>query len=195
MMKSFSQVTTTDLEEMFGIKIYPQTFLPQVAEIDIPTWLLHITESRRKRLVYIRTEKATSESLIAPVLMAVEEISKEPITVFSGEPLATDTLVGICDFLITKGNSFEPKGGYLVLVEAKKQDLLSGIPQCVAEMYAAQQLNGNDDIVYGCVSTGLEWIFLKLDQKIAFTDPTIFSITELSKILGVFGWLTWYSRQ
>ena len=128
-MKSFSQVTTTDLEEMFGIKIYPQTFLHQVAGIDIPTWLLHITESRRKRLVSIRTEKATSESLIAPVLMAVEEISKEPITVFSGEPLATDTLVGICDFLITKGNSFEPKGGYLVSV-SYTQDVYKRQSRC-----------------------------------------------------------------
>ena len=111
------------------------------------------------------------------------------ITVFSGEPLATAELSGICDFLITKGKLLEPKSGYLVLVEAKKQDLLSGIPQCVAEMYAAQQLNGNNDTVYGCVSTGLEWIFLKLEYKTAFADPTIFSITEIPKILGVFGWI------
>ncbi len=80
-------------------------------------------------------------------------------------------------------------GGYFILVEAKKNDLLSGIPQCVAEMYAAQILNKNNDAVYGCVSTGLEWIFMKLENKVAITHLDVYTISEVGKILGIFGWI------
>jgi hypothetical protein len=189
-MKSFSQVTRIDLLKDFGVNIIQGNFLPYVESVPVPSWLQHIIESRRSSLATMRTEKSISEALIAPVLMAVEDEYKDKIRVFSGEPLATEELWGVCDFLITKDPSaFDPQGGYFILVEAKKQDLLSGVPQCVAEMYAAQQLNGNDDTVYGCVSIGVEWIFIKLEGKIATTDSTIFTITELDKILGVFGWI------
>ena len=174
----------------FGISITGGNFLPPVPNKEVPAWLVHFIKTGRASLATLRTEKALSEALIAPVLMAVQETHRDKITVYSGEPMATSELSGICDFLITKDpNAFDPQGGYLVLVEAKKQDLLSGIPQCVAEMYAAQTLNGNDDTVYGCVSTGLEWIFLKLEGKTAITHPNVFSIADVDIILGVFGWI------
>ncbi|TAE40146.1 MAG: hypothetical protein EAZ32_15840 [Cytophagia bacterium] len=189
-MKSFSQITRADLENEFGINIIKARFLPIVEPILVPVWLVNFLKNRMASLTIMRTEKAISEALIAPMLMALQEMHPDKITVYSGEPLATDKLSGICDFLITKDpNSFDPKGGYLVLVEAKKNDLLSGVPQCVAEMYAAQVLNKNDDPVYGCVSTGLEWLFIKLENKIATTHSNIFTISEVGIILGIFGWI------
>ena len=189
-MKSFSQVTQTELEKEFGINVVGGRFLPQIEHWSVPSWLAHTLAYRRKSFATMRSEKAISESLIAPVLMAVEEKYRDKITIFSGEPLITEELSGICDFLITKVPiAISPKSGYFVLVESKKQDLFSGIPQCVAEMYAAQILNGNDDTVYGCVSIGIEWLFIKLEGKVATIDPTIFTITEVDKILSVFGWI------
>ena len=190
-MKSFSQITKTDLSKEFGVTIIGGNFIPDVLPIEVPSWLNHVIENRKNNFAALRTEKAVSEALIAPILMSVQESYLDKITVFSGEPLATDELSGVCDFLITKeAIALDPQGGgYFVLVEAKKNDLLLGIPQCVAEMYAAQVLNGNNDIVYGCVSTGLEWLFIKLEGKIATTDPKIFTISEVDKILGVFGWI------
>ena len=189
-MKSFSQVSIKDLETMFGVNIVKGSFIPSIEAVLVPSWLQHIIETRRASLATMRSEKSISEALIAPILMAVEDNHKDKITLFSGEPLITEELSGICDFIITKDTTaFDPKGGYFVLVESKKQDLFSGIPQCVAEMYAAQILNGNDDTVYGCVSIGVEWLFIKLEGKTATIDPTIFTITEVDKILGVFGWI------
>jgi hypothetical protein len=189
-MKLFSQVTRTDLRNDFGVSIVGGSFLPKIEESIVPSWLTHVIENRRFSLATMRTEKAISEALIAPILMAVEEKYRDSITVFSGEPLVTEELTGICDFLITRVPiAIDPQDGYLVLVEAKKNDLLSGIPQCVAEMYAAQQLNQTTDTVYGCVSTGLEWLFIKLENNIATTDPNVFTISEVNKILGVFDWI------
>ena len=189
-MKSFSQVTRIELQKEFGLSIDRGKFLPSIEPSPVPSWLVTVLNFRKESLATMRTEKSISEALIAPVLMSVQEMYRDKISVFSGEPLITEVLSGICDFLITKDpTAFDPEGGYFVLVEAKKQDLFSGIPQCVAEMYAAQILNGNDDTVYGCVSIGIEWLFIKLDGKVATIDPTIFTITEVDKILGVFGWL------
>lgn len=189
-MKSFSQVSSTDLAEMFGITITGGKFLPAVDKIPVPDWLNHIIETRKRNLATMRTEKAISEALIAPLLMAVQEMYSDKITVFSGEPMAISELSGVCDFLITKSpEAYEPKGGYFVLVEAKKNDILSGIPQCIAEMYVAQTLNENKDTVYGCVSTGLEWLFIKLEDKIATTHSNVFTISEADTILGIFGWM------
>jgi hypothetical protein len=189
-MKAFSQVTETDLENEFGISIVGGRFLPKVEPWIIPDWLEHTLAHRRESFATMRSEKSISEALISPILMAVEERYIDKITIFSGEPLITEELSGICDFLITKVPvAIAPKENYFILVEAKRQDLFSGIPQCVAEMYAAQILNGNSDTVYGCVSIGVQWIFIKLEGKIATTDPTIFTITEVDKILGVFGWI------
>ena len=189
-MKLFSQITQTELETEFGISIVGGRFLPEVEPWIIPAWLEHILAYRRNSFATMRTEKSISEALIAPILMAVEEKFRDKITIFSGEPLITEDLAGVCDFLITKVPiAISPRESYFVLVEAKRQDLFSGIPQCVAEMYAAQILNENDDTVYGCVSIGVQWIFMKLEGKIATTDPTIFTITEVDKILGVFGWI------
>ncbi|TAE40147.1 MAG: hypothetical protein EAY79_04665 [Runella slithyformis] len=190
-MKSFSQITRADLENDYQLIIEGGNFLPsEIDPVAVPSWLEFIINSRRKNLKTMRNEKAISEGLIAPILMAVQEIYKDKISVYSGEPLATDELWGVCDFLITKDpNSFDPKGGYFILVEAKKNDLLSGVPQCVAEMYAAQVLNKNDDLVYGCVSTGLEWLFIKLENKTATTHLNVFTISEVNTILGIFGWI------
>ena len=166
-MRSFSQVTRIELQKEFGLSIDQGKFLPSVEPLPVPSWLVTVLSFRKESLATMRTEKSISEALIAPVLMAVEDKFRDKISIFSGEPLVTEVLSGICDFLITKDpTAFDPEGGYFVLVESKKQDLLSGVPRCVAEMYAAQILNGNDDTVYGCVSIGVEWLFIKLEGKL-----------------------------
>jgi predicted type IV restriction endonuclease len=189
-MKTFSQISSADLEQSFGINIIQRKFISTINSIQVPFWLEHIIENQKGNLAMLRNEKAISEVIIAPVLMAVQQLFADKITVFSGEPMVTEELSGICDFLITKDpQAYEPKGGYFILVEAKKNDLLSGISQCVAEMYAAQILNKTTDTVYGCVSTGFEWLFIKLENRTATMHPDIFTITEIHRILGVFEWI------
>lgn len=97
-MKTFSQITRTDLSKQFGVNIVGDSFLPTIEPISIPSWLEHVIDSNRNNLTTMRNEKSISEALIAPILMAVQEIFKDRITIFSGEPLITDELSGVCDF-------------------------------------------------------------------------------------------------
>ena len=76
-----------------------------------------------------------------------------------------------------------------MIVEAKNENIKGGLGQCVAEMIAAQRFNEREgnaiDTIYGAVTTGEIWKFLKLAGAVASIDlsdyyivrdvPTIFS--------------------
>ena len=76
-----------------------------------------------------------------------------------------------------------------MLVEAKKEDLIGGLGQCVAEMLAAQRFNeekgNNVSHIYGVVTSGTDWLFLKLVGKHLYIDLTIYPIALCDKILGI----------
>jgi hypothetical protein len=77
----------------------------------------------------------------------------------------------------------------MMLVEAKKEDILGGLGQCVAEMVAAQIFNereGNEiSVIYGTVTSGTNWKFLKLKGKVVEIDLVEYYLTDVNKILGI----------
>jgi hypothetical protein len=77
----------------------------------------------------------------------------------------------------------------MMLVEAKKEDILAGLGQCVAEMVAAQIFNereGNEiSVIYGTVTSGTNWKFLKLEGKVVEIDLIEYYLTDVNKILGI----------
>ena len=141
----------------------------------------------------IGTEKARSELIVADILVELCEKFDYRISFFSGIDFNVDfenDLTGVCDFLISlsPGQLFleEP---VIVLVEAKNTDMKLGFGQCVAEMIAAQRFNqekGNDiPCVYGATTTGVDWQFLKLEEKNLQIDIAIYPIQQSDKILGI----------
>jgi hypothetical protein len=67
------------------------------------------------------------------------------------------------------------------------------VPQCVAEMLAAREFNSknkfSDEIVFGCVTTADEWLFMQLSDNKILIHSRKFYINELGEILGVFKWM------
>jgi hypothetical protein len=78
----------------------------------------------------------------------------------------------------------------VVVVEAKGENIPAGVPQCMAEMIAARQFNeqrgSNVPYVFGCVTTGTVWKYLKYHQQEIWVDVDDYYIRELDKILGIF---------
>jgi hypothetical protein len=117
----------------------------------------------------VDTEKARSEVIINPVLLEVRRIFNQQISVFSGEEFNVDASIGlngVCDFLISRSpEQLTVEAPAIVIVEAKKSDLKSGLGQCIAEMVAAQRFNEAKGktitAVYGTVTSGTQWRFLK----------------------------------
>ena len=96
----------------------------------------------------------------------------------------------VCDFMISLSpRQFSLKAPIIILVEAKKDDLLVGLGQCVAEMVAAQRFNaeeGNDiACIYGTITSGIDWLFLKLVGKKLYIDMSAYQISQCDTILGI----------
>ena len=141
----------------------------------------------------IGTEKARSELIVADVLFEFRKHLNCRISLFSGIDFSVDAendLTGICDFLVSLSpGQLLVDAPVIILVEAKKEDLIGGIGQCAAEMLAAQRFNeqkeNNIPCVYGAVTSGTDWLFLKLKEKCLHVDLTIYQITQCDKIFGI----------
>jgi hypothetical protein len=91
------------------------------------------------------TEKARSEFLIAPILMEARRLRHGAVSLFSGAELNVDAsrgLNGFCDFVLSgSATQTELDAPLITIVEAKNENIRAGVPQCAAEMFAAQLFN------------------------------------------------------
>ncbi len=143
--------------------------------------------------LFIGTEKARSELIIVNVLIEVRKKLHHQISLFSGVKFDVDAeknLTGYCDFIIS-GSSEQLfiNSPIIALVEAKNENIIGGLGQCVAEMVAAQQFNQMEGkqipVIYGIVTSGSEWKFLKLIGNQVFIDLEQYFIKDVDKILGI----------
>ena len=177
----YSQFTFSKVKEQFdltiaeGIRFFPE----HIAPIAPSPKLLAILEDIPWAIA-VDTEKARSEVIINPILLELRRIFDRQISVFSGEEFSVDPAIGLtgfCDFLISKSpEQLAIEAPAIVVIEAKKADLKVGIGQCIAEMVAAQRFNQASDrpvsAIYGCISSGTQWRFLKLENSVVTIDLT-----------------------
>jgi hypothetical protein len=142
--------------------------------------------------IAVDTEQARREGLTREILMELREQCDRSISVFSGREFNVDLergLSGYCDFLI----SLSPIQTVItqpvaVIVEPKKNDLGAGLGQCAAVMVGAQLFNNRKGImhraIYGAVSTGITWRFLKLEGSTLVLDIDEYSLLPPDRILG-----------
>lgn len=192
MKKSYSQFTSEDIKEL-GInfirgKLFSQTITP----INPSVFLLQTLETNQA--FPIESEKAKSEYLIVPILTEIRVNNPNKFTCFSGYQFNVDSqlgLKGFCDFILSKKyNAVFIESPLVAIVEVKhNQDLPDASPQCIAEMVAAQMFNEkNQEImphIYGAITNGYEWLFLKLEGKEVVLDTNRFTIKNLPELLGV----------
>lgn len=195
---AYSDFTVGKVKQAFGIQtIEGKPFFPAVAPVAPSSTLLEVLEETLPLAVALPSEKAKSELLISPILVEVRKYLKRQVSLFSGQDFTVDAsvgLTGICDFLISGSTEqLEIESPVVVLVEAKKADINSGMGQCMAEMVAAQQFNQNagqqPKPVYGCVTSGILWRFLKLEGKQMTVDLKDYSLDPLSDLLGKLVWM------
>jgi hypothetical protein len=131
--------------------------------------------------------------IIAPILVDLRRQLQERVNLFSGIEFDVDKdkgLNGLCDFIISESpEQLFVSAPVITLVEAKKENIMAGLGQCVAEMLAAQIFNeregNNIPVVYGAVTSGTNWKFLKLDGKVIEIDLSEYYLKDVNKILGI----------
>ena len=77
----------------------------------------------------------------------------------------------------------------MTIVEAKNDNLKSGYAQCMAEMVAARIFNERDgkemEGIFGVVTNGNQWKFLKLNRNVIYIDLSDYYIINPEKIMGI----------
>jgi hypothetical protein len=179
----------------FGLQIDEQLDLfGTVAAISCSDYLVQTLRENVSLAIAINTEKARSEMIISPVLLEVRRQAKGSLSLFSGTEFNVDSdrgLNGYCDYILSKSREqLTLNSPVSVIVEAKNENIKDGLGQCAAEMFAAQIFNqeeGNKiEAIYGAVTTGEIWKFLKLVGSSVLIDLNDYYITKDSdRILGI----------
>jgi hypothetical protein len=194
----YSQFTSiAKVKEAFGLKTQEGgRFIPAIEKIEVSATLKAYLEESIP-VASSASEKARSEGIIYPVLLEVRKILTRQVSLFSGEDFTVDESVGLngmCDFLLSRSPEvLEIEAPVIVIVEAKKADLRTGFGQCIAEMVAAQRFNAAKNrpvsVIYGSITSGTQWRFLKLENALVTIDLTDYSLPPVEEILGMLVWM------
>lgn len=192
---AYSQFTSLEMiETNFGVTITDRINLFANTPTAEPSEFLKQTlEENLALALAINTEKARSELIVTPILVELRKQFNYQISLFSGKEFNVDVekgLTGFCDFLISQSpEQLLIKAPVIALVEAKNDNIQAGLPQCMAEMIAAQIFNErrNNALsqVYGVVTTGTNWKFLQQQDTVIEVDLNDYFINNLSQILGI----------
>jgi hypothetical protein len=195
---AYSNFTLSKVKEDFQLSVIEGIqFLPtSMAEI-VPSPILKGVLEDLPWAIAVDTEKARSEVIINPVLLEVRRIFEQRISVFSGEEFNVDSslgLNGVCDFLISGSKEqLSLEAPTIVVVEAKKSDLKSGMGQCIAEMVAAQQFNSKKkhpiSKIFGSVTSGTSWRFMQLENQTVTIDLHDYPLPPVGNILAALVWM------
>jgi hypothetical protein len=188
---AYSDFNLTMLERRFGLIQKKRDFFPKPHRSIPPSEFLK-ADLEYAESVPTFSEKSKSEHLIVPIFKELLRNNRGKITYFSGYTFDVDpsqNLNGVCDFVFSRNvESVEIKSPIFCLVEAKNRTVEEGLGQCAAEMYAARRFNQESgepvDTIYGCVTTGFEWVFLRLEGIEIQIDLDRFYLNELAQLLG-----------
>jgi hypothetical protein len=194
---AYSSFTLAQVRRQFNLNVLEGKFFEGILPLSPSGWLSELLYMSAPFAATLGTEKVRSELIVAPLLFELRELLHRQIGLFSGTDFNIDVesgLNGVCDFLLTQSpNQLIIEAPAIVLIEAKKGELNAGWGQCAAEMVAAQKFNlaNGQEIatIYGSVTTGTQWQFLKLTGQDLTIDVTEYSLDPIERILGILKWM------
>jgi hypothetical protein len=191
---SYSDFSLDELKSRFHLRLDEgRDLFSGIEALDVSDWLKESLARGVPLAFKIGTEKARSELVIAPILLEVLDQSGDDASLFSGVDFPVDPdrgLRGTCDFLFSRSpEQLIVETPVITVVEAKNENMKAGIAQCLAEMVGAHVFNqrrGRDlSAVYGAVTTGSNWKFLKLTGDTAFIDQPEYYLNEVGRIVAI----------
>jgi len=190
----YSDFDLKTVRNNFGLQIDEQPDLfAEVTPVQPSVTLANTLAETAHLAIAINTEKSRSELLITPVLLDLWRQAPSQMSLFSGMEFTVDEargLTGYCDYILSRSKEqLTINAPVVMIVEAKNENITGGLGQCVAEMIAAQIFNEREgnaiETIYGAVTTGEIWKFLKLVGAVASIDLSDYYIGDVSHILGI----------
>lgn len=164
-----------------------------VPELEPSRLLVEILKENVPIALSSNTDKSRSSMITAPILIELIKLLNHQIGLFCGIDFTVNAekgLAGNCDFLISRSSHLLMLTAPVVaIVEAQNEDINASLGPCVAEMLAARIFNEREGnqiaTIYGRVTSGTNWIFLKLKEQVIEIDLTEYYLIDVNKILGI----------
>ena len=190
----YSQFTIEQIKSSFGIRLSEKVgIFANIPEASYSNFLSETLDYNIPLALAINSEKSRSELIVMPILIELRKQFSNQISLFSGKDFTVDSqkgLNGFCDFLISKSpEQLIIEAPVIAIVEAKNDNIETGLGQCMAEMIAAQLFNhqkGNEvQKVYGVITTGSLWKFMQLEDQTITIDLNEYFLGNVGKIVGI----------
>ena len=191
---AFSDFDLHMVVETFGLHVERDTDLyAGLAPLEPSDYLRAWLGDFGRLAVAVGTEMARSVYIIAPILGEAQRRAAGPVHVMPGIALDADKsrgLNGFCDYLISRSEEiYYLRSPLAAVVEAKREDIIGGLGQCAAAMVGMRVFNERDNTqfptLYGCVSSGTNWQFLRLEGDVLFIDRREYYLAEVGLLIGI----------
>lgn len=175
------------VQQEFGIRIQQADFIPPETVSPPKTFVREFELT--KKIIPAFSEGARAQTIITPILLEVYKSYHESVTLWIERTLNYDhNLSGTPDYILA-ANSPLGKTVFtkplVAIMEAKKNDFDYGWAQCLAELVAAQKINGDDTFtVYGIVTDGVGWQFGKLEKDLFTQHSSSYPTGDLPHLFG-----------
>src|SRR5207237_6089567 len=124
----YNDFSLETVASVLGVSAGPADLFPNLEPVGVPAWLREMLDRGMRQVLL--SEKARSEFIVVPILLACQEMSGGAITIYSGQRLDVDPergLVGECDFILSAAPPVPALRAPLVtIVEAKHNEAESG---------------------------------------------------------------------
>jgi hypothetical protein len=188
---SYSKFTYKRVRQELNIKEEYGFLFDSIVKVEPNAWFVDFLNDTR--IIALFSEKSRSEGIVFPILVELSRHNNFAFSLYSGAVLNADDTKGLngeCDFILSSGKqSLAIDTPLFCMIEAEDNDIEKNIPQCIAQMEGARLYNQNEgknlNAIYGCVTTGTEWQFLKLENQLCFIDEKRYYINDLPSLLGV----------
>jgi hypothetical protein len=190
---AFTDFKSADqVQKSYQIRYEDKNFITFTAKT-LPEYFVREFEFNRENFDIFGSEASRCEAVIYPVLREACKSFIQEYSLWSHKSIAADDiLTGTPDYVVAKRSQLGKNVldfPLVLIAEAKQNDFVRGWGQCLAEMVAAQRLNGNTALpVYGIVTDGEIWQFGKLVDSVFTKNLSRVTIDRLEEVYGaVFG--------
>ena len=188
-----SYKSIADVLGSFPLNYQEQNFIESVAFSCDEYFISRLNTVVQEGVVF-NSEYAICENIISPILTEVWRDYIPDFLIWSHQPLNYDeNLSGVPDYVVARrslrGKVILEKP-YVILVEAKKDNFEEGWGQCLAEMLAAQKINGDSlKRLFGMVSNGKLWEFGVLQENVFTKNRKYYVLEDLQELMGAVNFL------
>ena len=110
------------------------------------------------------------------------------LKIFKEATLRGEIATGIVDYLVA-ARRLVATPPLLCVVEAKKDNFEKGLAQCLVEMQACAEANGDDGTVFGIVTNGQGWQFYCRKPGGEVFETGLFTSANTGQLLGMLEWI------